>query len=694
MTTPTTPAEDTGRPASALEFLLAHRREFRVALFVLAAALSAIPITLAVRSGLRNAVGPVFLWGAALTLAALAAALYDLAAGAERREGDVDRLRLELLALGGVCGLATALLGFGLPLTGEYRAKIAGGLESWQANAGALFWPALALLGGLVLMFLSLQLARGMERTSPQLRWLVYGYNAVLSSLLLLGVLAVPNVLAYASPFDRFFGHTFDWTKAQINSLDPQTVNLLTSLQEPVKVYVLLSRNSVVTQDTVVMLENCRTQTDKLSYEVVPLDASDQSRLLGLMQKYKLSDPQGLLVVVGKDDKTQHQFIKVDELASRGGMRDGYVYSGENALVNALTFLIEGKVTVYFTQGAGELELNPAGFGAADAGLRTLQSRLTERKNFTVKELKLGPGGERRVPSDADVVVVARPTRPLAPGAVDALRDYMRGTAKKGKLILLLDPVVAVQNNASTFLATGLEPLLAEFNVRAGGDVILTLSGGNPKQIQAVTNPRSTNPVARAFYPHPLLRTVFTFTNASTVDALNRAGGGATTVEQLVLVPPDQEIWAEKDASRDPAGLAAALRKDPDKAEKVLSQQPLCLAVAVSEGGGGNLPRDRAHASLVKETPRLVVFGNADWVDDQALRGAKGQANYDLFTSCLSWLRERPTVGKTTIGPKERKVYDLNVPETARDRLLYLPLGLMVLAVLGIGCGVWVVRRR
>ena len=62
-------------------------------------------------------------------------------------------------------------------------------LEAWQ---GATWWHLwvclLALFGGLALMFVSLLPARAVERTDPALRRLLYGYNAVLSGLLMLAI--------------------------------------------------------------------------------------------------------------------------------------------------------------------------------------------------------------------------------------------------------------------------------------------------------------------------------------------------------------------------------------------------------------------------------------------------------------------------------------------------------------------------
>src|SRR5262249_39462730 len=100
------------------------------------------------------------------------------------------------------------------------------------------------------------------------------------------------------------------------------------------------------------------------------------------------------------------------------------------------------------------------------------------------------------------------------------------------------------------------------------------------------------------------------------------------------------------------------------------------------------------HAGLMKETPRMVVFGTAGWLTDDMLVGARGGQYVDLFTSCVSWLREKSTTGSTYIEGKRRSDYDLGLQKPDAGRLLYLPPGLLLMGVVGLGTGVWVVRRR
>jgi hypothetical protein len=668
----------------------------------LAAAVAVVPVVMSIRMKSNAVSHPLFLWGCAVAVCLLSGGLFNVGYPQSGQVSEVERQRLVLMMVGGATGLATAILGIALALSRQfpYREQLAGGLETWRAHPAALIVPLVVLLAGLVMMFACLQLGRGMERSSQSVRRLVYGYNAVLSSLLLLLVLAIPNVLAYAKPFNSFFGQTYDATKLRVYTLSDSTKNFLRGLQEPVTVYVMLPSGAPWTQDVKTLLENCRAYTSKIDAEIVPVnERAAGPRLLQLVQKYKLADATGLLVVVGGEAKGTSEFIKQSDLVTERTLRRGesYTFNGESVLINTIKFLTEGKVVVYFTQGSGEPSLNaPPRFRGMpmprEPGLSELNRRLKERKNFEVKELRFGLT-TKSVPADADVVVIVRP-REMPANAVNALRAYLR--RKKGKVMVLADPVVRIVNRKKELVPTGLEGLLAAHNVKLGMNHVLNLRSTNPLRVQAVTNPDSSNPVARAFFPGGQLYTVFAFENARTVDPAG-AAGGKYAAETLLMVPPAMLAWAA-DVDADPSTLVeryARTRAGLKEFQKVWTGRPLSIAVTVSESAGG-MPRDRAHAGLFKERPRLVVFGNASWItdDQEGLRGRGAQSNFDLFSSSLSWLRERADVGGSADTNKTRQVYDANKLEGMVGRLSVMTTLLLLLAVFGLGCGVWVVRRR
>lgn len=605
-----------------------------------------------------------------------------------------EKLRFTLVSLGGMVGIGTAFFGLSLPFS-TYSDVFAGGFAEWRKNPTALFWTGLPLFGGLTLAFVSLLLTAGLERTSAAARRLLYGYNAVLSGLLLLFIFLLLNVLPYSGVRGfRALAQTADWTSSGLYSLSQATKERLAGLKEPVKVYVLLSGADQIGNEVETLLQNAREITNKVSWETLSPEIN-RRQVSELVDKYQLTDPRGMLVLYGPEPNPKFEFIPRKDLFTDTSTEDTarFAFKGEPALVKALTYLAEGKKSVvYVTQGHGELDLNERSPERPDAGIGIAADRLGQA-NFEVKPLAFDPN-KPKVPDDADVVIVARPTQELPADAVAALRAYAAGDAKKkGKLFVLLD---VVPTRDAKWARSGLEPLLLEYGVRVADERLIAVRNRNPLEILTITNPRGGNPIARAFFPQGSLAAVpFRMTDARPVTVNPPIPGAPARYsgEPLLIAPPDQLIVQEAGLAVDPATLAADLRKDREKLVERITQNPPTVAVTVSEGKGA--PPIPGHEFMQnRETqPRLVVFGDASWVSNREIAGRQGADNYDLFASCVNWLRERPDVGTQAVADKTRAEYRLP-PDAGGVRLLVLPVAMILLAVLGLGLGVWVVRRR
>jgi ABC-type uncharacterized transport system involved in gliding motility auxiliary subunit len=120
------------------------------------------------------------------------------------------------------------------------------------------------------------------------------------------------------------------------------------------------------------------------------------------------------------------------------------------------------------------------------------------------------------------------------------------------------------------------------------------------------------------------------------------------------------------------------------------------IGVTVSEPTGGMKPGD-PHAAFRggESTPRMVVIGNAGFVsnlNDPQARGETFNPQYcSLVSSSLAWLREKPS--NIGIEGKTRDKYRMN-ETTNLARMIFLPSLLMLVSIIGLGLGVWVVRRR
>jgi hypothetical protein len=292
-------------------------------------------------------------------------------------------------------------------------------------------------------------------------------------------------------------------------------------------------------------------------------------------------------------------------------------------------------------------------------------------------------------------VVIARPKTELPAPVVGALRNFAAGEGKKkGKLFILLD-VVATRDGKMA--PTGLESLLAEYGVQAGNERLIAVRGRNPLNLLAFTAPPpSTNPIARAFFPEGAFSPViFRLNDVRTVTALppNPNAPGKYTAETLLLAPPDQYLVPEADLNADPEAIAGRLAENQEQLVAKLLRKAPSVAVTVSETKNAAPPIPGHDFMKGEALPRMVVVGDASWISNLAMAGRTGSDNYDLFASCVNWLRERPDVGAQAVADKTRAEYRL--PENvAGTRLLIMPVLLILLTVICLGTGVWLVRRR
>lgn len=672
--------------------------QIRLGLFVLAACFAAYPAYAFVR--FRGDAPLSAWWLTVLALVTLAVAVLNVAyspgspTGGRMSAG--EKLRVVLVLLGGLIGVCTAAYGFLLPFT-EYQSVFAGGFDEWRKNRGAIGMTLLPFFGGLILAFLSLMLTSGMERSSATARRLLYGYNAVLSGLLLLFILLLVNVLPYSGvwPF-KALAQTSDWTSTGLYSLSQATKERLAKLDQPVKIYVILSSQDGLGNEVDTMLQSLREHTNRITVETLSPDINFKE-VDALVAKYQLTDPRGLLVVYGTDPNTSFEFIPRKDLYTDTSTEDTrrFVFKGESAFTKALTYLSEGKTkpVVYFTQGHGELDFNDRDAQRPDKGIGLVADKLGQA-SYEPKALTFEVE-KPKVPDDADIVVIARPRTEFSADTVAALRTFATGGGKKkGKLVILLD-VVATRDGKMA--QTGLEPFLAEFGVQVGNDRLLAMRNRNPLELIAVTNPKGNNPIARAFFPEDSIQpVVFSVTDARTVSPAPQNPGAPAryTAEMLLFAVPDLLIVPEANLNADPQTVAADLRKNTAQLRERLLQTPQSLAVTVSETKSA-APPIPGHEFMGggESQPRMVVFGDASWVSNSEIASRVGQNNYDLFASCVNWLRERPDVGAQAVADKTRAEFRLP-PDVGGMRLLLLPVTLILLTVVCLGTGVWIVRRR
>ncbi|VTR99422.1 ABC-type uncharacterized transporter OS=Singulisphaera acidiphila (strain ATCC BAA-1392 / DSM 18658 / VKM B-2454 / MOB10) GN=Sinac_5949 PE=4 SV=1: ABC_transp_aux [Gemmata massiliana] len=565
---------------------------------------------------------------------------------------------------------------------------IGGSLTEWtdkgqKKQAKWVLYPLMMIACGAALMFIGAQPARAEERSNRALRQWVYGSNLGLSVLLLIVALLVVNLIVGPR-----LPNKLDTTSEGFYSLAPGTKEFLTRLDQPVTAYAVLSESgSRTAEDIRRLVQNCQDASGGKFQVRIISPTANKGEYRTLAGKYPVLEVNdfGVLLTVGEDEK-RHSFIREDEFTQRDtaqapGADAGRSFIGEARLMRELLFLSENekKAVVYFTQSAGELDVS----GAPNEDLRpsASASRLRaflERNYLEVKPLKFDPASPK-VPDDATVVVVAEPQSPLSEAHVGALRQYMtepRG-GKKGKLVVLAGPRFGPNDKV---LRTGLEPLLAEFNVRLGERVVV---GEETRELDPFTQYVGFTEAARRA-KHPVAITlgekvVFVAPLWRPVVAL-RQGAPAYQAVPLLATTSGRFNWLEDERPRDLSRIFDEFRTHPEiRAVKELTENSRPVGAVVSEGESG----------------RLAVFGNGLIVSDAVGRQSQQSGDpitFDLVGGTIDWLRDRPSFG---IGVESKKYKTVLFPATADEtRGLWVPLFFSLIAIGGLGASVWVVRRR
>lgn len=465
------------------------------------------------------------------------------------------------------------------------------------------------------------------------------------ASLLLAGVIAL--MLHFLA--SRYYLRR-DFSRAGFYRLSPKTENLLAALPDDadIRITVMLKGGHPDRDDIQNLLREYQLRSPRIRVARVDPDR-DPARAEALRRRLPITEPNAVVFELDGRARvvSEKEWIELelrDAQAPKPEWRRR-AFRGEAAFSSAIHSLLRGeRPVVYFLEGHGEKSIESAEPGA---GLSHLD-RLIRQDNVETRTLRLDE--TRRVPADAAALVIAGPRRRLPQPSLDIIQEYLD---RQGRAIVLL----------SSQMQTGLEELLRRWGLRVGDDVVVdptrTLTG-----LEVVIGPYPDHPITAA-----LGRVASVFYRPRSVEPVED-GGEADRPRLAPLAVTSAKGWAETDyaepvfrfdAERDRAG-------------------PVTIAVAVERGAPG--------LNVNLKPTRLVVFGDAEFVADGALRSANG----DFFLSALHWLIERPEL--MGIAPKPIEEARLTL---TRGQRRYLAVGVLVvwpgLFVL-FGFAVCAARRR
>lgn len=395
-----------------------------------------------------------------------------------------------------------------------------------------------------------------------------YGANVIASSLVFLAILVALNFLSARHP------KRFDLTESGVFSLSPQSVSVMQSLKQELKVQAFVEGG--LNPELREMLETYSYHSPQLKFELI-----DPERNPELAEKYHISAYNTVRLEYGPESTTVSQ-------------------PTEEALTNAIIKITRGtKKTICLIEGHGEPDTEDV---QSAKGLSAFKQALAN-ENYEVKKILLA--SLESVPADCSCVVIAGPEKSFIASEITALGNYLDGGGNALLLVGARQPVAE------------LEPLLDKWGIGLGHDVVVD------QMVRLFQGPAlGLTPLINTYGPHEITkdfrqRTIFPMTRSLKVTATGKPG-----LQAAELAKTSPSSWGETDLEGLFQRSEAAL--DPSD-----TKGPLPIAVAITA--------DLKQMPGAKDgTTRLVVFGSSELASNREIDGT--YYNRDLLMNSIGWL--------------------------------------------------------
>lgn len=502
-----------------------------------------------------------------------------------------------------------------------------GVIDYFMAPAFA-FFVYVNLIGGVVGIAWWLVSSRETLTAIAGLRSTRYGANAVIYSIAFVGLLAAVNYLSTR------YNYRFDLTAEGVYSLAPQSVNVVKQLEKPLKLYGFFQggENPAARH----LYESYAYASPLVSYELV-----DPERHPELAEKFKVAVMNTTRVQYGGDDG---EGANVTELS-------------EQALTNAIIRVTkETSKTVVFLDGHGEGNPDDLESGG---GMGAFKQAL-EGDGYRVRKLLLA--AEEKVPDDANVLIIAGPTRPLVAHEIDQIKAYV---GRGGRVLLMFRaPTPELAGSEQ-----GLVKLAADWGVKAGNDIVVD------QVVRLFAGPAlGLSPIVASYGDHPITRdfkerTLFPMTRSIEPELSPKPGLAVVEIART-----SDTSWAETD-------LAGVFQRQEATLDSDDLRGPVAVAAAVEA--------DLAELKWGEGTARMVVVGSTDFVVNQYINNF---FNRDFAVNVVSWLAGEES--GISIRPRTLRASRFRLTVDQFEIVFALSVLLLPQLLLIAGIAVWWSRRN
>ena len=464
-----------------------------------------------------------------------------------------------------------------------------------------------------------------------------YGANAAVLTVAVIAILITINLIAAQFPMRK------DLTKNQIFSFSEQTENILDEIEQPIHIYALYGQGQ---ESPFVMeiLERYNRYSRNIQIEVV-----DPVKNPGFVSRYDQEGrgiSNGSFIVENPETERFRVIRSFDLVDYSHGSQSADSLVAEQRFTSAIMYVSTEKTpTVYFVEGHGQTNLSG------------IHAEL-ERENYDLKTLNLVT---EDIPEDADVLIIAAPTRDFGADEINEKLDQYFNVG--GRAIFLFDP--------SRQELPILEDYLREWGIALNRDVVV--EGNTNRFFRA---PTFLVPLVQSHEITGVIRSnnlMMLMPNTTSIDVLFDE---SDAINVNSLLKTSNNSWGKTDLES-----IAIEKEDGD------IQGPLDIAVAITRPNYD----ERDNYRPLEET-KIVVVGNASFLGHEVL-GFTGHANVDFFMNTLNWMQDEET--RISIRPKSLRPERMNITSYSQ-MLTYAALVVIVipLIIFILGGVVWLRRRH
>ena len=458
-----------------------------------------------------------------------------------------------------------------------------------------------------------------------------------------------------------------DWTASSLYTLSEKSHNILSDLDEEVRIIVFMTPGSGLWPQVRELLNRYDAASDFIAVQYIDPDR-EPLKTQQLAEEFGISVANTVVFTAGDRSKyvTSDQMAEFDYSGMQYGQQPALsAFKGEEQFTAAILSLVAPDVPkIYFVMGHGEPALQAAA-NRSVRGLSILHESL-KRENMEAAETSLLSG---HIPDDADVLAIIGPTRAFTETEINTIDTFLQGG---GRLLVALDPLIEPDG---TMRMTRLEALLATWDVEVRTDLVIDPSKKLPfYDLSAV--------YLDAYGAHPItkgmdgLATLFMV--ARSVASVAEPMGTVTT-----LIETSAEGWGETDLSQLIRGEAV----DPGQSD---TPGPVAVGLAVEypPENPEEIDDDTSDESA-PDAPgtRVVVLGDSDFLSDSEIANA---GNSVLAINAFNWLAAQ----EHALGIPPRPVTQSSMYLTGSQMQMILFLILVVMPGAAIAAGILVWRRR